>query len=163
MFARLAWVLVVLSVALVGPVWGQDGAPRPVADSSAAPNGAAPNGAASANADGDTTRSWQEDAWTPIVSHRGVDVTYIFYSEADNENNGVVLRLHNQNETPVRYDFTVIFRTPADERTAEVRGTLGPGEMKTGERDGLFWIPFPDGQSIGEIGIRGLDVSPTRS
>jgi hypothetical protein len=35
--------------------------------------------------------------------------------------------------------------------------------MKTGENDGLFWIPFRDGRSIGEVGLRGFDIEPIRS
>lgn len=147
MDSRLVLVVVTLSVfVLEGVVLG--GMRPAIAQSDARPDSAVV----------DSTRSWQDDAWTPIVSHDGVEVRYIFYSEADNANNGVVLRLHNRNAVAVRYHFTVIFRTPADERTAEVDGVLEPGEMKTGESDGLFWIPFPDGQSIGEIGLRGLEV-----
>jgi hypothetical protein len=30
--------------------------------------------------------------------------------------------------------------------------------METGESAGLYWIPFTDGRSIGEIGLRGIRV-----
>ena len=103
-----------------------------------------------------------EDAWTPIATRNGVHFSYIFYARADNANNGVVIRLQNRNDHPVRYRFTVIFRSPTQERTAEARGRLGAGEMKTGEPDGLFWIPFDDGDTISEIGLRGIDIRPTR-
>lgn len=107
----------------------------------------------------DTTEPWYETAWTPIVERNGVEIAYLFYAEADNENNGVVLRLRNRNEYPVRYAFTVIFRAPQAEATARAEGHLGPGEMKTGENDGLFWIPFEEtGHSVGEIGLRGIQV-----
>jgi hypothetical protein len=107
----------------------------------------------------DTTQPWYETAWTPIVERNGVQVAYLFYSEADNKNDGVVLRLRNRNDHPVRYAFTAIFRGPEAEATAQVDGTLAPGEMKTGENDGLFWIPFKEkGYSVGEIGLRGLQV-----
>ena len=107
----------------------------------------------------DTTQPWYETAWTPIVERNGVQVAYLFYSEADNKNDGVVLRLRNRNDHPVRYAFTAIFRGPEAEATAQVEGTLAPGEMKTGENDGLFWIPFKEkGYSVGEIGLRGLTV-----
>jgi hypothetical protein len=59
----------------------------------------------------------------------------------------------------VRYAFTVIFRGPEAEATAEVKGTLNAGEMKTGENDGLFWVPFREtGASVGEIGLRGVEI-----
>lgn len=115
----------------------------------------------------DTSRNmpaWHEEAWTEITTYQGVRFTYIFYSEADTQNNGVVIRLQNGNEFPVRYAFTVIFRTPHAERTAQARGHLEAGQMKTGEKDGLFWIPFKEeGQTIGEIGLRGIRVVRARS
>lgn len=108
----------------------------------------------------DTTQPWYETAWTLIAERDGVQITYLFYSKADNENNGVVLRLRNRNEYTVRYAFTVIFRGPKAETTAWVEGTLAPGEVKTGENDGLFWIPFKEtGYRVGEIGLRGIQVT----
>jgi len=106
-----------------------------------------------------TVDPWYETAWTPIVERKGVEIAYLFYAEADNENNGVVLRLRNQNEYPVRYAFTVVFRGPEAEATARAEGRLAPGEMKTGENDGLFWVPFEEtGHSVGEIGLRAIQV-----
>jgi flagellar hook assembly protein FlgD len=106
----------------------------------------------------DTARAWHDTAWTPIVVRNGVQIAYIFYSEADNANNGVVIRLRNQNEHPVRYAFTIIFRGPEGEASAQADGRLRAGEMKTGDDDGLFWIPFKDGRSIGEVGLREIEV-----
>jgi hypothetical protein len=112
----------------------------------------------------DTSQNWYETAWTPIVVRNGVQISYIFYSEADNKNDGVVLRLRNRNEHAVRYAFTVIFRGPDAEATAGVEGTLQAGEMKTGDNDGLFWIPFKkQDYRVGEIGIRGLDIAPAEA
>jgi len=108
----------------------------------------------------DTTEAWYNTAWTPIVKKQGVQIGYIFYGEADNENNGVVLRLDNENDYAVRYDFTVIFRGPAGQTTAQATGRLGPGQMKTGEKDSLFWIPFRDGRRVGRVGLRGIDITP---
>lgn len=103
--------------------------------------------------------AWHEDAWTEIITHEGVRFTYIFYSKADTKNNGVVIRLQNQNAVPVRYAFTVIFRTPTAERSARAEGHLDAGEMKTGDKDGLFWIPFTEpNQTISEIGLRGIRI-----
>lgn len=108
----------------------------------------------------DSVQTWHEDAWTPIVEREGVGISYIFYPDADNENNGVVLRLRNHNNVGVRYAFTVIFRTPDDERSTFVEGQLDPGEMKTGDASGLFWVPFREGDhSIGEVGLRGLEIT----
>lgn len=107
---------------------------------------------------------WSDEVWKPIVTHEGVAFSYIFYSEADNTNNGVVVRLDNRNGYPVRYRFRIVFRTwRGEEHVEPVTGTLRPGEMKTGDNDGLFWIPFVDGRSIGEVGLRGYAIEPIRS
>lgn len=111
----------------------------------------------------DSTRPWHQDAWTPIVTQEGVRIGYIFYSKADTRNNGVVLRLQNGNHYPVRYAFTIIFRGPKGKATARAEGTLQPGEMKTGEKDRLFWVPFKDGRRIGEVGLRGVEVTRLRT
>ncbi len=97
-------------------------------------------------------------AWKPVITHQGLAVSYIFYSEADNENNGVVIRLVNHNDHPIRYRFTIIFRTEGDALEEEVTGRLETREVKTGSSAGLFWIPFPDGRSISEIGLKGYRV-----
>lgn len=110
----------------------------------------------------DTSRVWYEDAWTPIVTKEGVHFDYLFYQKADSENNGVVIRLQNENDVAVRYAFTVIFRGPEGRSTAQADGRLQPGEMETGEPDGLFWIPFRDGRRIGEVGLRGIEVIPVQ-
>lgn len=107
----------------------------------------------------DSSRSWYEDSWTTIVDHKGVHFDYVFYSKADSENNGVVIRLTNQNPYPIQYEFTVLFRGPDAEAEATASGVLRAGEMKTGEADGLFWIPFKEGNRVGEIGLRGIEIT----
>ena len=105
----------------------------------------------------------KEEAWQPILTHEGVRFAFLFYSVADNFNNGVVVLLVNTNDHAVRYRFKMVFRSAGgDEAVEEVEGELGAGEAKTGDRDGLFWIPFPDGQYISEVGLRGYQVTPGR-
>ena len=135
MLRRWGFLAAMILLTGSGPVWGQD-----------------------STVTADTARSWQESAWTTIVERDGVQFSYIFYSQADTQNNGLVLRLRNRNEYGVRYDFTVIFRGPRGEATAHTEGSLEAGEMKTGENDGLFWIPFEDGRTIGEVGLRGIEI-----
>lgn len=120
-----------------GLVWAQDSTTAPV----------------------DTAQAWYDGAWTPIVERDGVQFAYIFYGKADNENNGVVVRLRNRNDHAVRYVFTIIFRATGAEATARAEGHLEAGEMKTGEEDGLFWIPFTDDTRIREVGLRGITVT----
>ena len=111
----------------------------------------------------DTAAAWHDDAWTPIIEQNGLRVSYIYYPDADNEHDGVVLRLINDNEAPVRYAFSLIFRAPTADTTVLVRGQLEAGEMKTGDTAGLFWVPFRgEDRSLGEIGIRGLSVTRGR-
>lgn len=109
-------------------------------------------------------RRWSDEVWTPIVTHEGVRFSYIFYSEADNTNNGVVVRLDNENDYPVRYRFRMVFRSgQGDEHIEPVEGTLRAHQVKTGDNDGLFWIPFVDGRSVGEVGLRGYHITPLGS
>ena len=97
-------------------------------------------------------------AWTPLFKHEGLHFAYIFYSEADNVNNGVVIKLTNENDYPIAYQFKVVFKSGEAEHVEQVRGTLKAGEAATGDTAGLFWVPFKDGRSIGEIGLRGYKV-----
>lgn len=107
----------------------------------------------------DSTETWYEWAWTPIVSKEGVQISYLFYRQADNVNDGVVLRLRNTNDVAVRYSFTILFRGPEDAARSEVEGQLEPGEVKTGDEDGLFWVPFRNGNAVGEVGLRGIEIT----
>ena len=107
--------------------------------------------------------AWQEEAWNEIAVVRGVQFAYLYYIEADNVNDGVVVRLHNRSDCPATVDFDVIFRAASRsgegrERVVEESYRLAPGERKTGENDGLFYIPFPEGDSIAEVGLRGVSV-----
>ncbi len=101
-------------------------------------------------------------AWKPMLKHEGVEFKYLFYAEADSENNGVVVMLINRNDYAITYQFKVIFRTDGDEVIKETSGELDAGQAKTGDTDGLFWIPFPDGRSIGEVGLRGYKIVPKK-
>ena len=112
----------------------------------------------------DTSKPWHDDAWTNIVEQRGVRIDYIYYPEADNEHDGIVVRLTNTSVVSVRYAFTLIFRAPDAETSAVVRGYLEPGQMKTGESAGLFWVPFrQEDRSLAEIGLRGLRIRPVQN
>ena len=107
-----------------------------------------------------TQKRGGEWAWKPMLKHEGVEFKYIFYAEADSENNGVVVMLINRNDYAVTYQFKIIFRAVGAEVLKHVSGELDAKEAKTGDADGLFWIPFPDGRSIGEVGLRGYKVFP---
>jgi len=114
-------------------------------------------------ADSTGEAAWARDAWTEITRRRGARLSYIFYREADTENDGVVIRVDNDNDVPIVYDFTVVFRSAAGrEVTDEARGAVPPKTLKTGDMDGrgnLFWIPFPGTEeTIDQVGVRRLKV-----
>ena len=124
-----------------------------------------PNAPADTPAGADSTEeaAWARDAWTPITERRGARLSYIFYREADSEHDGVVIRVDNDNDVPIVYDFTVVFRSAAGrEVTDEARGSVPPKALKTGDTDGrgnLFWIPFSGtGETIDQVGVRSLKV-----
>ncbi len=104
----------------------------------------------------ETPSDW---AWTPITRVEGVEFLYIFYREADTENNGVVLKLVNWNEYPVRYRFLVLFKSGRDEYKELVTGRIDAKTFVTGDEPGLFFIPFKDGRSIGEIGLKAYRIT----
>ncbi len=98
-------------------------------------------------------------AWKPLIKHEGVEFKYIFYDEADSENGGVVVMLINHNDYKVYYEFKIIFRAGEAEVIKHVVGVLEAKQAKTGDADGLFWIPFPDGRTISEVGLRGYKIT----
>ncbi len=99
-----------------------------------------------------------ERAFKPIVEKGGLSVKYVLYQKADGARNGVVIFLRNTNDFAISYRFSAVFRSEDEEKTGFAEGHLGPCEAKTGDRDGLFWIPFDDDRPIVEIGVRGLVV-----
>jgi len=101
-----------------------------------------------------------EPGWRPLLQHEGVVFRYIFYQEADSRNDGLVLRLTNTNPYAVRYRFTIVLRSDDREHEEFVGGRLGPHEDITGDLEGLFWVPFLDGDPITEVGLRGYHVEP---
>lgn len=104
--------------------------------------------------------AYDRDNWTSLYREAGVHFSFIFYREGDNANNGVVVRIDNTNDHPVRYRFTMVFQSDSTRVAASPRsGVLAPGEMTTGSSDSLWWIPFEDGREISEVGMRGMEVS----
>lgn len=102
---------------------------------------------------------WWTTVWRPLLTYRGVEITYLFYTEKDNPYEGVVLRLHNRNDFPVACRFQVVFRAEdGSEEVAWVADTLRAGEMRTGGLSGLFWMPFRDGRSVAELGLRKIRI-----
>ena len=100
--------------------------------------------------------------WKLLINKEGIRIDFIFYSKGDNYNNGVVIKISNLNDYNVNYSFTLVFKSVDNEKPQTVSGLLLPGEIKTGSEEGLFFIPFKDGRSISEIGIRDFNVNHTK-
>lgn len=100
-----------------------------------------------------------EDKWKFLFEHECLRFLYLFYPRADSINDGVVMMLQNQNGYGINYRFTIIFESTAEAKIFDVEGSMKPLEIKTGDADGLFWIPFEDGRSIGGIRMRKYRVT----
>jgi len=99
------------------------------------------------------------DPFIKLYSGKGLDVKFIFYSEGTGDkDNGVVVLLINNNNYKIKYSFDLVFRTPEKEKSVTVTGELNAGERKTGSEDNLYFLPFDDKSSIGEVGIRKVRV-----
>ncbi len=99
-----------------------------------------------------------EEAWKTFFEHEGLRFRYIFYPKANTNDDGVVVMLQNLNEYCISYRFTLIFESPEGSTSADAEGMLASLEMKTGDAEGLYWVPFDDGRSIGAIGLRNYAV-----
>ena len=100
-----------------------------------------------------------EGPFKKLYDNHGLIVSFIFYSEGDgDENNGVVIYLENKNDYNISYKFTIIFRAGATDRVRTINGTMIPREKRTGSNDELYFIPFEDGRSLSEVGIKSCKV-----
>ncbi len=109
-------------------------------------------------ADAGAQQTATDYAWRPLLMHEGVEFTFIYYAKPGDVADGVVVKLANTNDYPVRYRFKIVFRTDGAERVEEAAGLLGARAVKTGDLDGLYWIPFEDGRPIIELGMRAYRV-----
>lgn len=99
-----------------------------------------------------------EEGWKHLLEHDGVTFSYVFYREANNTHNGVVVMVANANGYPIGYRFRIVFRSGETEHVEDVSGELRPGQRETGDKAGLFWIPFDDDRPITEIGLRNFRI-----
>jgi len=100
-----------------------------------------------------------ESPFKKLYDNHGLMVSFIFYSEGDGEkNNGVVIYLENKNDYNISFQFTLIFRAGAIDRVRTIDGTMIPRERRTGSNDELYFIPFEDGRSLSEVGIKSCKV-----
>lgn len=108
----------------------------------------------------------RHEDWMPFFEHEGVQFSYLHYGYQIEGalSSSVVVKLVNTNPHAVQYAFKMLFRS-ADETlvVAPVDGTLEPGQVKTGDHEGLYWMPFSPGVDIAEVGLRGYRVEPLRA
>lgn len=101
----------------------------------------------------------RDEVWRPITTEAGVEISYLFYEEGNGANDGVVVRLVNTNDHSVTYRFQMLFKAGERREEASVStGTLAAGELRTGSMSDLWWVPFEAGETITEVGMRGLRV-----
>ncbi|MCL5030291.1 MAG: hypothetical protein M1480_14865 [Bacteroidetes bacterium] len=98
--------------------------------------------------------------WTFLFQKDSVTAYFIWYAKADNKNDGVVVKLVNLNNFKVNYKFDLIFLSDTLKHIIKVEGILKPNETKTGSSQGLFWVPFKNGNSISDVGIHGFTIVP---
>ena len=97
--------------------------------------------------------------WTFLIKKDSVEAYFIYYTRADNTNDGVVIKLVNNNDYAVKYNFNAVFRSDTAEVENYAEGYLKANEIKTGSKEGLFFIPFKDGNSILEVGITRFRIT----
>ena len=94
-----------------------------------------------------------------LYDNHGLIVSFIFYSDGDcMENNGVVIYLENKNAYDISFQFMLIFRALSVDREKHISGTLKAKERRTGSSERLYFLPFDDGKSLSEVGIKGCRV-----
>ena len=96
--------------------------------------------------------------WQRLFADENIAFKFIFYSKADNYNNGVVMKIENKLGEEIEFSFRLIFRSLEEEKSQNVSGRLKPHEIITGSSRGMFFIPFADGKSISELGITDIKI-----
>ena len=97
----------------------------------------------------------ETDPMKKLYENKGFGVYFLFYSDGNGtDNNGVVIFIRNKNEFDIAFEFVLVFRAGDIDKEQKVSGTLMAGERRTGSDNGLFFIPFDDHRSIGEVGIK---------
>lgn len=99
-----------------------------------------------------------DDVWKKLYDKDGFNVSFIFYGKADCSNNGIVVKIKNSGGERVFYSFKLIMRAEDKEADSNLAGWMDDGEVLTGSDNGLLFIPFKDGTSIKEVGIKNVKV-----
>jgi len=94
------------------------------------------------------------DPWKELVEEKNCIVSFIFYSKANNINNGLVIKIENKNNFDIIFEFTIIAKSINKTREKTFKGIILGGKIITGSNNDYFWIPELSRESIAEVGIK---------
>jgi len=92
--------------------------------------------------------------WKKLVEEKKCNVSFIFYSKANNVNNGLVIKIENKNDSDINFRFTIIAKSINLIKEKTFSGIIGKGKIITGSNNDYLWIPELNGESIAEVGIK---------
>ena len=70
-----------------------------------------------------------------------------------------MLKIKNDNEYDVVYNFTLIFKAGNELKEEFIYGEINSKQIKAGSSDGLFFLPFDKTKTISELGIKKFKVA----
>lgn len=110
---------------------------------------------------------WQEaqleSYWQRFYQTDGVTWYTLLHRRDEGGPDTLQILVRNENDYAVAYRFRPVFRSPAREWEADaVEGRLPPGHAATGTLSGLSWTPFPVGEELVQVGLRGVLVGRVR-
>ena len=106
-----------------------------------------------------SAQDYKNFGWTELAAKKGISISFIFYKKANNIKNGIVLKIKNDNEYDVVYNFTLIFKAGKELKEEFISGEINSRQIKAGSSDGLFFLPFDKTKTISELGIKKLKVA----
>lgn len=103
------------------------------------------------------------DPWKKLVEEKNCNVSFIFYSKANNVNNGLVIKIENKNDFNINFEFTIIAKSNNKMKEKTFKGIIGRGKIITGSNNDYLWIPKLNGESIAEVGIKKWKFSRVKN
>ena len=104
-------------------------------------------------------QEYKNYGWTQLAEKKGINISFIFYSKANNVKNGIVLKIKNNNEFDAVFNFTLIFKSGGNLKEEFVYNEIKAKQTKAGSNDGLFFLPFDEKTTITHLGIKNFKVA----
>lgn len=101
-----------------------------------------------------SAQDYNSFAWKALAEKDGLKISFIFYAKANNNKNGIVLKIINDNNYTAVYSFTLIFKAGEEIKEENIYDEINPKQIKAGTNDGLFFLPFDKSKTISELGIK---------